>query len=92
MFLNSICGWYPTSSKDNGMIHEVKQFLSKIFDMKDMGDVSYVIGIKIHWDIHQGTLGLSQESYINKILERFWIKHCSQKCSSYREGWQVQLE
>ena len=30
------------------MLHKVKQFLSKNFDMKDMGDVSYVIGIKIH--------------------------------------------
>ena len=48
----------------------VKQFLSKSFDMKDMGDASYVICIKIHKDRNQGTLGLSQESYINKILER----------------------
>ena len=33
---------------DKGMIHEVKQFLSKSFDMKDIIDASYVIGIKIH--------------------------------------------
>ena len=39
--------------------------------MKDMGDVSYVIGIKIHKDRYRGILGLSQETYINKILERF---------------------
>ena len=56
---------------DKGMIHEVKQFLSKSFYLKDMGDESYVISIKIHRDRHQGTLGLSQESYINKNLERF---------------------
>ena len=29
------------ASNDKGMIHEVKQFLSKSFDMKDMGDASY---------------------------------------------------
>ncbi|RVW97571.1 Retrovirus-related Pol polyprotein from transposon TNT 1-94 [Vitis vinifera] len=29
---------------------KVKQFLSKNFDMKDMGEASYVIGIKIHRD------------------------------------------
>ena len=45
------------ASNDKGMIHEVKQFLSKSFDMKDIVDASYVIGIKIHWDRHQGTLG-----------------------------------
>ena len=35
-------------SNDWGLLHEVKQFLSKNFDIKDMGDASYVIGIKIH--------------------------------------------
>ena len=45
--------------------------------MKDMGETSYVIGIKIHRDKFQGILGLSQETYINKVLERFWMKDCS---------------
>ena len=45
--------------------------------MKYMGDASYVIVIKIHRDTHQGTLGFSQESDINKILERFEMKDCS---------------
>ena len=43
------------ASNDKGMIHEVKQFLSISIDMKDMGDASYVIGIKIHRGRHQGT-------------------------------------
>ena len=38
------------AANDRGLLHEVKQFLSKNFDMKDMGDVSYVIDIKIHRD------------------------------------------
>ena len=58
------------ASNDKGIIHE-EQLLSKSFDMKDMGDASYVIGIKLYRDRHQVTLGLSQESYINKILEKF---------------------
>ena len=36
------------ATNDLGTLHEVKQFLSKNFDMKDMGESSYVIGIKIH--------------------------------------------
>lgn len=35
------------ASNDKGFMYEVKQFLSKKFDMKDMGNVSYVIVIKI---------------------------------------------
>ena len=38
------------AANDRGLLHEVKQFLSKNFDMKDMGDASYVIDIKIHRD------------------------------------------
>ena len=34
-------------TNDRGLMHEVKQFLFNHFDMKDMGDASYVISIKI---------------------------------------------
>ncbi|WVY98395.1 hypothetical protein V8G54_030546 [Vigna mungo] len=48
------------ATNDNGMLYEVKQFLSKNFDMKDMGVTSYVTGIKIHRERSRGILGLSQ--------------------------------
>ena len=35
------------ATNDVRTLYEVKQFLSKNFDMKDMGEASYVIGIKI---------------------------------------------
>ena len=35
------------ATSDKGLLHEVKQLLSKNFDMKNMGDTTYVIGIKI---------------------------------------------
>ena len=36
------------ATNDKGLLYEVKQVISKNFDMKDMGKASYVIGIKIH--------------------------------------------
>jgi len=36
------------ATNDFRMLHEVKQFLSKNFDMKDMGETTYVIDIEIH--------------------------------------------
>ena len=33
------------AANDRGLLHEVKQFLSKNFDMMGMGDALYVIGI-----------------------------------------------
>ena len=65
------------ASSDKGLLHEVKQFHSKNSEMKDIGETSYVIGIKISRDRHQGVFGLSQETYINKVLERFQMRDYS---------------
>ena len=54
--------------------------------MKDMSETSYVIGIKIHRNRFQGILGLSQESYINKILERFRMKDSLPSVSPAMKG------
>ncbi|KAL6324338.1 hypothetical protein AAG906_012584 [Vitis piasezkii] len=58
----------------------------------DMGETSYVIGIKIHRDIFQGILGLSQETYINKVLERFRMKNCSPSVSPIVKGDRFNLD
>ena len=73
-----------TNNKE--LLYEVKQFLSENFDMKDMGDASYVIGIKIHRDRYWCVLGLSQETYINKVLESFWMKDCSPNIAPIMKG------
>ena len=65
------------ASNNMGMIFETKQFLSKNFDMKDLGEAFYVIGIEIHWDRSCGLLGLSQKNYIKKVLKRFNMQNCS---------------
>eukprot|EP00253_Pinus_taeda_P009344 PITA_09344 len=51
-----------------------------------MGEASYVISIKIHRNRFQGILGLSQETYINKILERFQMKDCSPSAAPIVKG------
>ncbi|XP_074371249.1 secreted RxLR effector protein 161-like [Apium graveolens] len=45
--------------------------------MKDLGYASFVLGIQIHRDRSRGILGLSQKSYIEKILERYGMKDCA---------------
>ncbi|WKA01867.1 hypothetical protein VitviT2T_020119 [Vitis vinifera] len=51
--------------------------LSTHFDMKDLGEASYVLGIKILRDRDNGVLKLSQRTYIEKILKRFNMHNCS---------------
>ncbi|GJS65663.1 putative RNA-directed DNA polymerase [Tanacetum coccineum] len=47
------------ASNNINLLHESKRFLSRNFDMKDLGEASYVTGIEIHRDRANGRLGLS---------------------------------
>ena len=55
------------ATNDLGLLNQTKEFLSKNFEMKDMGEASYVTGIEIIRDRSQGLLRLSQKAYINKF-------------------------
>ena len=74
------------ATNDKGLLYGVKQFLSKNFDTKDMGEASYVIGIMIHRERSRGILGLSQDTYINKVLEIFNMKNCSSSVAPILKG------
>jgi hypothetical protein len=45
--------------------------LRKSFSMKDLGEVTYILGIKIYRDRSKRLIGLSQDAYIDKILDQF---------------------
>ena len=59
------------ASSDVSLLLETKEFLSSNFNMKDLGEASFVLGIEIHRDRKNGVLGLSQETYLQKILEKY---------------------
>nr|GEX89005.1 putative zinc finger, CCHC-type [Tanacetum cinerariifolium] len=65
------------ASNNIDLLHESKHFLSKNFDMKDLGEISYVIGIETHRDRANRKLELSQKAYIESVLNRFNMKHRS---------------
>ena len=44
------------AANDVAMLHDVKKYLFNNFEMKDMGETSYVIGIKTLCDNTQGLL------------------------------------
>ncbi|KAL9274273.1 Retrovirus-related Pol polyprotein from transposon TNT 1-94-like protein [Drosera capensis] len=63
------------ATNDMCILHETKKFLSSNFEMKDLGEASFVLGIQIHRERSRGILGLSQKSYIDKVLERFGMQN-----------------
>ncbi|XXG86494.1 hypothetical protein AAC387_Pa11g1379 [Persea americana] len=74
------------ATNDIGMLHETKRFLSKKFEMKDLGDASFVLGILIQRDRSRGILGLSQRSYIDKVLKRFGMQDSKQGNTPISKG------
>ena len=58
---------------DSSKIDRLKRQLSKSFSMKDLGSTKHVLGMKISRYKKNKKLWLSQESYIEKVLERFNI-------------------
>ena len=65
------------ASSDVELLHETKRFLSSKFNMKDLGDASFVLGIQIYRDRSRGIFGLSQKSYIDNVLSRFGMSNCA---------------
>ena len=56
---------------DIATLEQVKKWLNKFFSMKDLGDATFILGIKIYRDRSRRLIGLSQSVYIDKILKRF---------------------
>ena len=65
------------ASNNTDLLFETKQLLFGHFDMKDLGEASYVLGIQILHDRANGILILSQNTYIDRILKRFNMQSCS---------------
>ena len=60
---------------DIGLLSDVKKWLVEKFQMKDLGQASYVLGIQIIRDRKNRLLAPSQESHIDKVLARFSMQN-----------------
>nr|GEY58062.1 putative retrotransposon protein [Tanacetum cinerariifolium] len=57
------------------MLQSVKTYLGRCFAMKDLGEATYILGIKIYRDRSRRLIGLCQSAYIKKILKRYCMKN-----------------
>ena len=53
------------------LFERIKDYLNKSFSMKDLGEVAYILGIKIYRDRSRRLIGLSQSTYLDKVLKKF---------------------
>ena len=60
--------------QDRAQISKLKEELAESFEMKDLGPAKQILGVEITRDRKNRRLWLSQERYVERILERFNMK------------------
>ena len=68
------------------ILTSIKVWLLKEFFMKDLGEASYILGIKVCRDRSKRIIGLSQKIYIQEVLKRFSMKNSKRGLFSLRHN------
>lgn len=63
-----------------------KQQLSSLFDMKDLGEAHFILGIEIIRNREEKSTLLSQRRYIDDILHRFGMEDCKPVATPFQSG------
>ena len=71
---------------DVGVLSSVRKWLSNQFQMKDLGEASYILRIHFIRDRKNRLFALSQASYIDKVLTCFSTKNSKNGLSPARHG------
>nr|ABB47865.2 retrotransposon protein, putative, Ty1-copia subclass [Oryza sativa Japonica Group] len=64
------------------VIEEVKDYLSKSFEMKDLGEADVILNIKLQRG-DEGGITLVQSYYVDKVLSRFGYSDCKPAPTPY---------
>ncbi|RVW14668.1 Retrovirus-related Pol polyprotein from transposon TNT 1-94 [Vitis vinifera] len=67
-------------------LSKVKNWLASQFQMKDLGEASYIIGIQMTRDRKNRLLALSQAAYIDKVLVKFAMENSKKGNLPSRHG------
>jgi Reverse transcriptase (RNA-dependent DNA polymerase) len=71
------------------LLQSAKSSLKKVFSMKDLGEAVYILGIKIYRDRSKRLIGLSQSTYIDKVLNQFSMQNSKKRFLSMNHGAQL---
>ena len=68
------------------LLSDVKAWLAEQFQMKDLGEASYILGIRLIRDRKKKLLALSQALYIDKMLVRYSMQNSKKGNLPSRHG------
>ena len=61
---------------DSDTIKIIKDQMAKHFKIKDLGELTRIIGLEVKRNREKRTIHISQGAYVRKLLERFGMKDC----------------
>ncbi|KAJ9525991.1 hypothetical protein QJQ45_009376 [Haematococcus lacustris] len=80
------------ASADEAAVQEVKQQLQQAFDVHDLGQAADFLGMRIAFDHAAGILRLTQQQYIEQLLQRFGLAECNPRQLPLSPGTQLVKE
>ena len=69
---------------DIKFLDSIKGYLNKNFSMKDIGEAAYILGTKIYRDRLRCLIGISQITYLDKVLKKFKMDQSKKGCLCYK--------
>jgi len=76
---------FGASTTEDGAT-EAKAELDRCFEIKDLGTLSIILGIKISQDSVTGSISLTQKAYLKRTLEHFGMANCNPKSTPLPPG------
>ena len=73
-------------------INNIKIRFSAAFEMNDLGHAKQILGMRISRDRSAGTLNLSQELYIEKVLSRFRVNDAKSRTTPLANHFKLSKE
>ena len=64
------------ASNDMKLINDFKEHMKTHYDMDDIGEAGFILGLHVKRNREARTLSISQTAYIDAILERFGMSDC----------------
>ena len=73
-------------SNNPALLKAEKAALCERFEMTDLGEVNYLLGMSIKRDRESRTLTISQPNYLDKVLKKFGMENCKPVCTPFEPG------
>lgn len=80
------------ASNSQPLLKDVKGFLSGKFEMADMGEPSWFLGLEIKRDRSKGTLKISQRKYVSDCLKKFGMEGSNGSATPIALGLKLEKE